>query len=502
MGKSNTRLGAFLKIPEFIRADHMRYRNEFMTETLAPSTPPYSPSPKSSMTISGDGMAHDDHTTEMLPFIEDQEATRAAFNNRYAPVHQEKVCGNGGWTDTYCNPSPGGLDDGSPMTGDWKNDYAASLDNAASSWGNEWFDNTGPSGTSFQPGEPPKENWRDSKLRPESKSWLHSLSFGRPARTFSDEEYKDLLDLHIIPLATRLEDDDWLDSDLGNIRVDDEHLFRLLTRGRELAQKCLWSFMDKNQPDICQREFPGGWQQVKLEVSALLDTLRPFALRLRQNKSDLARNALFAVVPLRHLACHWNQSDLGWFRPAPRVVDGHLKNVQKLAIHLYDEECAAEARQLRDEARQTVEDTVRDMEALEPLFDEYDWKYHHNQMFEQIEYAKDMKTPDLFRYPEIVFRAAEAWSRRRCSSEEAFEEDLRLHEDTNMARDQQPHQGEQNHANAGKKNEDTIEKRLPGIIVPSRRNSVSSSERAGSPSVTAEGQRLVQRLVRRNSTIF
>lgn len=469
----------------------MGYRNEFMTETIAPSTPPQSPTPKSSKSICDDGMAQEKHTTETLPFIEDPEATRAAFNNRYTPVHQEKVCGDGGWTDESCNPSPAGLDDGSPATGGWKDDCAASWDNPLSNWGNEWSDSPGPAGASFQPGEPPKEKWRDSSLRPESKSWLHSLSFGKPAHTLSDEEYKDLLDLHVLPLRTRLEDDDWLDSDLGNIRVDDERLFRLLTRGRELAQKCLWSFMDKNRPDICQREFPGGWQQVKLEVCTLLDTLRPFALSLRQNNSELARNALFAVVPLRHLTCHWNPSDLGWFRPAPRVVDGHLKNVQKLAIHLYDEESAAEARQLRDEARHAVEDTVREMEELEPFFGEYEWKYHHQQMFEQIEYAKDTKTPDLFRYPAVVFRAAEAWSRRRSSSEQAFEEDLGLREDINAARNQQPHQGEETNANSGKK-EDTIAKQLPVVPVSSRRNTTSSSERS-SPSATAEELRVVRR---------
>lgn len=335
-------------------------------------------------------------------------------------------------------------------------------------------------------------------MRPDSKSWLHSLSFGKPAHNLSDDEYKDLLDLHVLPLTTRLEDDDWLDSDLGHIRVDDERLFRLLTRGRELAQKCLWSFMDKHRPDIRRRAFPGGWQQVKLEVSALLDTLRPFNLCLRQNDSELARNALFAVVPLRHLTCHWTHGDLGCFRPAPRVVDGHLKNVQKLAIHLYDEECAVEARQLRDEARRAVEDTVRDMEALEPLFDECEWKYHHKQMFDQIEYDKEMKEPDFFRYPDVVFRAAEAWSRRRTSSRQSFEEDLGLDGDTNTVRDQKPHQGGENHANAGKKNKDTIEKHLPVIRAPSRRSSVSSSKIAGRSSVTAEEQQVV----RRNTNFF
>ncbi|KKY29886.1 hypothetical protein UCDDA912_g10184 [Diaporthe ampelina] len=221
-------------------------------------------------------------------------------------------------------------------------------------------------------------------------------------------EYKDLLDLHLLPLKTRLEDEDWLDSPLEHIRVDDERLYRLLMRGRELAQKCFWAHLDKSRPDIRRREFPGGWQQVKLEVPQLIQALDSRALNFRHNDPQLARSALFAVVPLRHLTCYWSHGELGWGRPAPRVVYQHLKNVQKLAIHLYDEECAAKARELRDEARQAVEDTVSEVEALEPLFDMYAWKYHHEQMFEQIERANDEKTLGLFRYPDVISRAAEA----------------------------------------------------------------------------------------------
>lgn len=281
------------------------------------------------------------------------------------------------------------------------------------------------------------------------------------------------MDLYVLPLKTRLEDDDWLDSCLEHVRVDDERLFRLLTRGREVAQKCLWTFMDRHRPEIRRREFPGGWQQVKLEVSALMPIVDSWALRFRQNNPRLARDALFAVVPLRHLTCHWNKHDLGWSRPAARTVDVHLKNVQKLAIHLYDEEHAAEARMLRDEASQTVHDTIAEIEALEPLLDVCSWEYHHEQMFEQVKFAREENDQHLFRFPDVILRAAEAWSRRRSSLDQTSEEDTMSDENTNTVEDQQPQQAEEKHADAGKKSANTMANQVPVIGVTSRRHSIS-----------------------------
>lgn len=292
-------------------------------------------------------------------------------------------------------------------------------DNGAPSWSIEVHGSTGTAAEVFQPGQDP--NWT-SKVQHESKSWLHRLSFQQPPHNMTDATYKDLIDLHVLPLKTRLEDDDWLNSGLENIRVNDEVLFRLVTKGRELAQKCLWAHMDKHQPHIRRRAFPAGWQQVKLEVTALRQSLDFGSLSYRENEADRAYDSVFKVVPLRHLTCHWNHLELAWSgQPAARLVDSHLKNVQKLAIHLYDEERAMEARKLRDEARQLVEETVSKLEALEPLFDEYAWKFHREEMFEQIRFARRYYEIDLFKYPDVVFRAADAWSRRRTKGNGALE---------------------------------------------------------------------------------
>lgn len=388
-----------------------------MAETYLPSTRPSSPPERSSeMLLDDDTVQEESSAATCTPGDNQHPAQPNSHDDQVPDEQDEEPCEDPSADSVSDQASEGCWDEAAAPT-TWDNSWAGNLNEPVDSWdcGTVWTD-------SPQPGDPPKEKWRESRLRPESKSWLHHLSFGNPPHTLSDVEYKDIVDLHVLPVATRLEDDDWLDSHLQHIRVDDERLFRLLTRGREVAQKCLWGFLDRNRPAVRRREYPGGWQQVKLEVSALLLSLDTLDLGFRHNDALLAREALFAVVPLRHLTCHWNQHDLGWGRPAPRTVDDHLKNVQKLAVHLYDGERAAEARELRDEARRMVEDTVTELEALEPLFDVYKWKYHHEQMFEQIEYAKDMKTPELYQYPGVVFRAAEAWSRRRVSEDTEQEE--------------------------------------------------------------------------------
>ncbi|KAK7697163.1 hypothetical protein SLS64_013816 [Diaporthe eres] len=422
--------------------------------------------------ISDDSAAQEDSTVQIRSCADEQEATRLNFNHCYWPEDGNKVSCDDASPDQDSGSFHGVSENDSPTTTTWENSWAENTENSLSGWGIEGHD------WCPEPiGGPPKENWREFQLRPESKSWLRRLSFGKPAHTLSDAEYNDLMDLHLLPLKTRLEDDDWLDSPLENVRVDDEGLFRLLTRGRELAQKCLWAYLDKNRPAIRRREYPGGWHQVKLEGNALMDALDSWALDFRQNSPIFARTALFAVVPLRHLTCHWTHGDLGWDRPAPRVVDGHLKNVQKLAIHLYDEECAAEARKLRDEARRAVEDTVSEIEALEPLFDEYQWKYHHEEMFEQIKHAKDMRTPDLYRYPDVIFRAAEAWSRNR-SSDQIWDEEPRLQEDHDTKRNEPKTHPEGNSSGQEKQNAGNIATHALTSGTPSRRYSMPCRETA------------------------
>ncbi|ROV94807.1 hypothetical protein VMCG_08864 [Cytospora schulzeri] len=251
--------------------------------------------------------------------------------------------------------------------------------------------------------------------------WLQTLSFGFE-KTFSDQEYKDIMDLHVLPVQTRLEGtcNDWLDGPLASMRINDEFQFRLLYRAREVAQRCYWDFMDAHQPRICRREFPGGWQQVKFEGLLMERQLGEYGrssriLQLRANSPDMARRTVFDVVQLRHLVSHYDSS-------GPAVlhlptVDKHLKNVQKLAIHLYDGDRAAEARGLRAELREAAEATLREVEAIELLaalpFAGYPWSYHHESIFREIRLAMARGYSDFSDYPDAVVRVAEEWDMAR-----------------------------------------------------------------------------------------
>lgn len=463
-----------------------------LTVEASPSTTPLSMISTKPPTMVGEEISTEEELTlEAFDLTDAQQTSQDDLNEDDSPEETTLPCDDES-ADSHGDPAPEDPQDhySQPTNCSW---IVASETNI-NGWdtGEPWT----PAPTGDQPGAPRKENWRESLLRPESKSWLHRLSFAKPAHTLSDAEYKDILDLHRLPLATRLEDEDWLNSPLEHVRADDERLFRLLTRGREVAQKCLWAYLDRNQPDVRRREYPGGWQHVQLEVTALDYSVGYRVLQFRQNDLELVWRTLHAVVRLRHTTCHWNQRNLGWARPSPRAVDAHLKNVQKLAIQLYDEKRAAEARSLRDEARRAVEETVEEIEALEPLFDVYPWKYHHEQMFTQIQHAKDEKTPDLYQYPAVVLRAAEAWSRHHSSdqaSEDDWEREDRITEDPEpKTRDQQ------NDVEDEKENAASTTKHAFTNRTLSRRHSLSSAKMPDSTSI-ASGQK---GMVRVNSSIF
>lgn len=260
----------------------------------------------------------------------------------------------------------------------------------------------------------------------------------------SDEWYIDIIDLHVLPLTTRLHDEAWLEADLQDVRVDDKCLLGLLARGKQVAQKCLWTHMDKHEPDARERYFPGGWHQVKFERDVLRAIL-PGHLSHRANDPELAYDAALSVVRLRNAVCHWTAGSIPEGRHAARVVDQLLKDLQKFAISLYDEESALAARELRDEAHQAVEDTVSELEAVDPMFDEYEFKYHHKEMFKQIEMAREEGDLAEFRFPGVMLRAANVWSRRYLAVAQTIEDPIHQTEDqpdecqlTDQAKEDEP----------------------------------------------------------------
>ncbi|KUI62776.1 hypothetical protein VP1G_09903 [Cytospora mali] len=241
------------------------------------------------------------------------------------------------------------------------------------------------------PFESPRENWRHHVSEfTSTRRWLHKLEFNQAPHAMSQQAYKDLIDIHILPLETRLEGtcNQWLDGPLANLCINDEFQFQLLLRAREVR-------------------FEG------LQLRKYLEAFGNYAnvFQLRQNCADLVRKTVVDVIELRHETSHYHKPGFGV--PSLHSVDDHIKDVQKMAIHLYDARRAAEARGLRDELRAAAERTLHNVEALELLtalpFAGYPWEYHHESMFEKIRWRMDHGYPKFNEFPEVVVRIAEGW---------------------------------------------------------------------------------------------
>ncbi|KAK7724809.1 hypothetical protein SLS63_008503 [Diaporthe eres] len=259
-------------------------------------------------------------------------------------------------------------------------------------------------------------NTFDESRKPWSLGWLHAME--QSPLELSDTEYRDLIDLHALVPATRLEDDKWRETPLKHMYIDDGQQARLLIQGREVAQKCLWNFAEMRMPG--QNPWTG-WQQVRFEWGVLSQSWGTAStyyslLKFRATEPHLVWDTMRRVIQLRHTTSHYSPSS-GLFPSSLTEVDEHLKNVQKMAIHFYDEQGALEARRLRDELRKSAQDTFDELVALGPLvclpFAGYPWKHHHECLFRGILFSildadGDRATLDE-RFPEHIRRIAEDW---------------------------------------------------------------------------------------------
>lgn len=200
--------------------------------------------------------------------------------------------------------------------------------------------------------------------------------------------------------------------------IDDEQQARLLIHGREIAQKCLWNFAEKRMPG----QSPwAGWQQVRFEWGVLSQSWGTAStyyslLKFRATEPHLVWDTMRKVIQLRHTTSHYSPStDL--FPSSLSEVDEHLKNVQKMAIQLYDEQGALEARRLRDELRQAAQGTFDELVALGTLaslpFAGYPWKHHHECALRRIllnaQYTDEGRDKVDEKIPEQTGRIAEDW---------------------------------------------------------------------------------------------
>lgn len=266
---------------------------------------------------------------------------------------------------------------------------------------------------------PADDRWatyEDKHGKPWTLAWLHAVELS-PLK-LSDIEYRDLMDLHVLVPATRLEDDKWRETWLQHMFIDDEQQARLLIQGRELAQKSLWNFAEKRMPG--QNPWIG-WQQVRFEWGELSQTWGSASthysvLKFRATEPHLVWDTMRKVIQLRHTTSHYSpSSDL--FPSSLSEVDKHLKNVQKMAIQFYDEQSALKARKLRDELKQAAQDTFKELEALGTLvslpYAGYPWKHHHECVFRRLILgagAADRGFSELDeKFPETIGRIAEDW---------------------------------------------------------------------------------------------
>lgn len=253
--------------------------------------------------------------------------------------------------------------------------------------------------------------------KPWSLWWLNRMD--RSPIKLSDAEFGDLMDLVALLPATRLKDDDLCQTPLKHMFIEDEKQAQLLVRGKELAQRCLWNMAERRMPGWNPWK---SWRHVQVEWGILspgwgCSGRYHSLLGYRESKPDLVWGAIQRVIQLRHTTAHYSDAN-NLFPSSLGHVDEHLENVQKLAIQLYDEQGALEARGLRDDLRREARDTFEEITALGILaalpFAGYPWHHHHESVF--VHLGINAEDADAGRgeldkhFPEEIGRIAEDWS--------------------------------------------------------------------------------------------
>lgn len=245
----------------------------------------------------------------------------------------------------------------------------------------------------------------------------------------ADTKITDLLELHTLPFKTRLDQDSWPNNEpVKHFSIDASLQYTIMQRGLDIAKQTVWFFLEHNHPGKCRAAFPGGWVDVRFGRTELNRSIgdenaiyspdwrgrRTWSYR--QNQPELVHASIYDLIRFRNAICHYSTgSCVGLL-----TVDEWLKDVQKLAIQLYDEKRALAVRELRDELRQAVADATADIEALEPLnmlpFAGYRWEASHEAMFELVhDFLDKASTVDgdecPVEVPAAVIRAARCWTR-------------------------------------------------------------------------------------------
>lgn len=266
----------------------------------------------------------------------------------------------------------------------------------ASSWGyssDPWYDVDESGGK--------EELWHSEKLE--------EIEPENTLRIMSERELDDLVTQKGIAKRTRLDDDGWTRGSAHRVYIDHDTLFDILSGAEALAKRCLWEWLHTHRTYEC-RLWVGYLSDVDFGRERLMTMLRRLptdCFTHRHTQSSQVCCELIRLINLRNYLHHFNGH-----RQLVHRMDDSLKIVQALAVLLYDEESASQARALRDRLRDAAQLTVAEIETfmmLKSLPESGDlWKPHHMDLIRDAADGLD-ENPAACYFSPIAYVAAREW---------------------------------------------------------------------------------------------
>lgn len=256
--------------------------------------------------------------------------------------------------------------------------------------------------------DPPTDHSSDADHSDHTED-TEELQPANTLRVMSQATFDDLVDQKGIEVRTRLNDDAWTRRPGHMVYIDHDALFDILSQAETLAKRCLWNWMRTNRPEDC-RHWIGYRSDIDFgrdRISTMLAWLPHRCLDFRRTRATQVKTKLFCLIGLRNFLHHFNGRRRGAYR-----MDAELKLVQQLAVLLYDEEGARQARALRDRLHEEANRTVREIETFMMLTSLPEagilWKPHHADLVDDAatEVARGCFSNT---YPLEVYAAAHQW---------------------------------------------------------------------------------------------
>lgn len=250
-------------------------------------------------------------------------------------------------------------------------------------------------------------------------SWDEELERPRdpePASTLqimTKTEWDDMVAQKAITIRTRLADKAWTNDSVhtGTVFINHDALFDILSAAESLAKRCLWGWTRTHQPEHCQ--YGLGYRSDvdfgRQRLGHWLETLPGDFFDYRYTPPWKVFNKLHRVIDLRNFLHHFNGR-----RRFVCDMDSYVENVQELAVLLYDEKAASQARALRDRLRGEAEQTLGEIETLMMLTSLPEagapWKPHHADLIQMVASESEYALPS---YHPIVRAAVREWKSHR-----------------------------------------------------------------------------------------